>query len=95
MLLSKANTRVHLFEFKKEETPQNQVRAEDLEEMQKYLHWAVTKKVKIHVFSEEVTLWMRRVKLLSSHEKMTGEIVSLGKENSVYIHFVRGVRLYN
>lgn len=47
-----------------------------------YLHWAVTKKVEIHVLPKKITLWMRGVKLLSSHEKVAGKIVSLGKENS-------------
>jgi len=45
-----------------------------------YLDWTVTKKVEIHVLPEKVTLWMRGVKLLPSHEKVAGKIVSLGKE---------------
>lgn len=89
MLLSKANTRVYLFEFMKKRRRQRKHHKTKSEQktlkIQMYLHWAVTKKVEVHVFSKKVTLWMRSVKLLSSHEKMAGKIVSLGKENSNYI----------
>ena len=41
-----------------------------------HLHRPIPKKVEVHVFSKKVTLWMWRVKFLSSHKKVAGKIIS-------------------
>lgn len=43
-----------------------------------HLHWPVSQKIEVHVFSKEVSLWMWRVKLLSPHEKVACKIIPCG-----------------
>lgn len=44
------------------------------------LHWPIAKKIQVHVFSKKVTLWMWCVKFLSSHEEVTGKVISWKKD---------------
>lgn len=43
--------------------------------IQRYLHGTISKEIQIHIFPKQVSLWMGCVKLLPSHEKVTGKII--------------------
>lgn len=40
-----------------------------------HLHRPVSEEIQVHVFTEEVSLWVWSVKLLSSHEEVAGKVV--------------------
>jgi len=45
-----------------------------------HLHRSVAKEIQIHIFPKKISLWMGCVKLFSTHEKMTGKIISCNKD---------------
>lgn len=84
-LLPRGNVALNQSSFKAEENIQYWIlrRLKQLgwkKNIRSHLHWPISEKIQVHVFSKEVSLWMWCVKFLSSHEEVARKIIPWERE---------------